>query len=192
MKTNIRTQGVLGMLRAFARYETHGGYAWAAVTSDGELLCEKCVRANYRQVFRETRNANTSGWAIAGLTHSGETDDNETCSHCDRELWTHWRPADVQLYLSDAGGIYIPQHFAEQTKRECVAGVDQDDWDTLLAGPDHEGYCEAWETVCDDAVLTSPETGKQYTIYQDGACWLIEKGAEWDDNEGLDSARIRI
>lgn len=41
-------------LRALVRYQTHGGYRWAAVMSDGELLCVPCTRENYRQIFRAT------------------------------------------------------------------------------------------------------------------------------------------
>lgn len=90
------------------------------------------------------------------------------------------------LYLSDARGIYIPQNFAEQTFRHCVTGVTDDDWRILLAGPDHEWYWEAWENFCNNATVTSPESGKQYRIYQDGDCWLIPiepETAETKDND---------
>lgn len=76
-------------LRAFARYQTHGGYVWAAVMDDGELLCERCVLENYRQVFRDTRDGYRTGWNFAGLTNSGEADAGEfaICAHCARTLW---------------------------------------------------------------------------------------------------------
>jgi hypothetical protein len=91
------------------------------------------------------------------------------------------RAADVVLYLSDARGIYIPRDFAECTHRECVSGVSDEDWQVLLAGPEHEWYWEAWDGVCNSAALSS-DTGKQYSVHQDGDCWLVEKGAEYDEN----------
>lgn len=92
-------------------------------------------------------------------------------------------PKDSILYLPDAHGIYIPKAFAEQTKRMCVAHVSAEDWECLDAGPDNEWYWEAWQNVLDHAVLTDPSNGKRYTVYQDGDCWLIPEGAEWDDSE---------
>lgn len=92
-------------------------------------------------------------------------------------------PDGSLLYLSDARGIYIPQNFAEQTDRHCVTGVTDDDWNTLLAGPDHEWYWEAWESFCNNAVVTSPDNGKRYRIYQDGDCWLIPVDAETTDTD---------
>lgn len=80
---------------------------------------------------------------------------------------------NAKLYLSDARGIYIPRDFAQGTKRECVANVNDEDWQTLLAGPDHEWYWEAWETVLDRATLTDPTSGEQFTLYQDGDLWLL-------------------
>ena len=87
MKSKANSEA-LRALRAFCRYETHCGYCWAAVTSDGDLLCEQCVRANYREVFRATRDHARTGWAVEGLTHSGEADEViEQCAHCNRPLW---------------------------------------------------------------------------------------------------------
>lgn len=90
------------------------------------------------------------------------------------------------LYLRDARGIYIPRDFARETFRHCVAGVTDDDWNTLLAGPDHEWYWDAWSDVCDNATVTSPETGKEYRIHLDGDCWLIPIESETiaTENEG--------
>lgn len=78
----------LEMLRALARYQTHGGYTWAAVMSDGELLCTQCTRGHYRQIFRATKERDArSGWRLAGLAHSGESESTEHCAHCGAALW---------------------------------------------------------------------------------------------------------
>jgi len=87
------------------------------------------------------------------------------------------------LYLNDSRGIYLPQSFAEQTKRECVAGIDDETWTCLLDGPDEEWYWDAWDTVLNSAVVTDPVTHVSYHVHQDGDCWLIPFGMEWNENE---------
>lgn len=83
----------LTQLKHFVRYKTHGGYRWAAVMSDGALLCEPCTIENYRQVYAETLRASkgrhvfNSGWQCVGLAHSGESSDTEFCTHCNKLLW---------------------------------------------------------------------------------------------------------
>lgn len=78
----------LGQLRALARYATHGGYVWAMVADDGELICVPCVRDNYRQIFRDTRDGARSGWRYEGITHSGEHEGPaESCAHCGKVIF---------------------------------------------------------------------------------------------------------
>jgi hypothetical protein len=96
------------------------------------------------------------------------------------------RQAEVILFLSDARGIHIPQNFAECMKRHCVTGVSTEDWDVLINGPDIESYWDVWSNVCDNAVITAPDTGVKYTIHQDGDCWLVEEGAEFDESSDFD------
>ena len=87
---------------------------------------------------------------------------------------------ELILFLSDARGIYIPRDFATGIKRELVTGVSAESWEILEAGPEHEWYWEAWQEVCDRAVVTEPN-GSVYSVYQDGDCWLVPKGMVWDD-----------
>ncbi len=94
-----------------------------------------------------------------------------------------YRNAKMELFLSDARGVYIPRDFAQSIKRECVTGISDDDYKILEAGPDHEWYWEAWEDVCNNAVVTDPQSGTVYTVYQDGDCWLIEQGASFNDSD---------
>lgn len=75
-------------LRDLARYRTHGGYVWAAVTSDGALLCVPCVRKNYRLILTTTIEGARDGWAVQGIANSGEAEDTEYCAHCNRAVWT--------------------------------------------------------------------------------------------------------
>ena len=94
-------------------------------------------------------------------------------------------PDSAMLYLSDAHGVYIPQNFAELTKRECVTGVSDSDWECLLIGPTmkNEWYWEAWQSVLNSARVTEPKTGVIYTVYQDGDCWLVPVDAVWECEE---------
>ena len=101
-------------------------------------------------------------------------------------------PNGSQLFLSDARGIYIPRDFAEAIRRDCVAGVSAEDWETLAAGPEHDLYWDTWADVERDAIVTDPADGTRYALFQDGDLWLVpcdERGA-WlcddadDDAEG--------
>jgi hypothetical protein len=81
----------LEALRNLARYKTHGGYAWAAVMHDGELMCVPCIRANYRQVFAATYAPTrfTADWCVSSITNSGdvEPEDAAQCCHCNCDIW---------------------------------------------------------------------------------------------------------
>lgn len=101
----------LDAFRAFARYQTHGGYVWAAFFEDGELICERCARENYREIYKATRDyLDRSGWGIAGLTNSGECETFGACVQCNRTLWhgalqwfhTSSGRIEFQLSLDDA------------------------------------------------------------------------------------------
>ncbi len=94
---------------------------------------------------------------------------------------------ELLLWLSDARGQFIPRDFATSfsNRAKDVAGVDDETWAILEAGrPDHEWYWEAWDDVCNDAIITDDKAHVQYRVYQDGACWLVPVGMEWsDENE---------
>lgn len=92
---------------------------------------------------------------------------------------------DPILLLSDARGVYIPRDFAREVKRDCVTGVSPDNWETLEAGPEHEWYWEAWQDVEGSAIVTDPDTGVRYCVYQDGDCWLLPEGMTVTDAGGF-------
>jgi hypothetical protein len=96
-----------------------------------------------------------------------------------------YREAKMQLFLSDARGVFIPRDFAQSIKRDAISGIDLADLDYLEQGPDAEHYWDTWSDVCDNAVITDPSDGTAYFVYQDGDCWLVEQGAQY--NEGLDT-----
>tara|TARA_R110000851_G_scaffold194288_1_gene345096 strand:+ start:162 stop:944 length:783 start_codon:yes stop_codon:yes gene_type:complete len=72
------------------------------------------------------------------------------------------------LFATDSRGIYIPQHFAESHMPQKWEGYNDEDITILLAGPDHEQYWEAWDSVLNDA-----ETINGGTLHQDGDLWVV-------------------
>jgi hypothetical protein len=96
------------------------------------------------------------------------------------------RQAKIELFLSDARGVYIPRDFAESIRRECILNVTPADLDELARGPDVEGYWDLWQEIIDVAILVSATDGTKYRIHQDGDCWLVEDGAEFDENSDFD------
>lgn len=107
----------------------------------------------------------------------------------DDRPWYDWMEVkmsnkpDVMLWLSDARGVYIPRDFAASFKDIAlsISGVSPEDW-AILEDPDHEWYWDTWDTVCDNAIVTD-ENGDKYRVYQDGDCWLIPAGMEWNDEK---------
>ena len=91
------------------------------------------------------------------------------------------RDAEMILFVDGCHGIYVPVQFAKRIRRECIFNVTPADLDELQKGPDEEGYWDLWTEIMDAAEVLNPETGTRYRVYQDGDCWLIEKGAEFDD-----------
>ena len=98
-------------------------------------------------------------------------------------------PNGSLLYLSEHSGIYIPQRFVTETYLDCVEGLSDYDRATLEAGPEHEGYWNAWDSVINSVVVASRDTGQRYALWQDGDLWLIPEGAEWDDPDHYSQAQ---
>ena len=95
------------------------------------------------------------------------------------------REAKMQLYSDSARGVYIPQHFAESIRRECVTGIDLADLDYLADVEKNmadDGYWDVWQDICDHAVVTDQSDGTVYTLYQDGDLWLVEQGATFNES----------
>jgi hypothetical protein len=44
----------------------------------------------------------------------------------------------------------------------------------------HNYYWDAWLNVEINASVTD-KNGVKYSVYQDGDCWLVPHGMEWDD-----------
>lgn len=51
---------------------------------DGELLCPKCAKENFRLIAQATKDNLRDGWQAAGADILWEGE--EYCAHCDKEL----------------------------------------------------------------------------------------------------------
>jgi len=80
---------LLEQMNALRDGRVHGGYSWAAVMADGELLCESCFTAHFRYIFCTTCEDDDSNtqWRFIGLTNSGEAEHTVHCAQCNREIW---------------------------------------------------------------------------------------------------------
>ena len=89
---------------------------------------------------------------------------------------------DMMLWLEGLRGVYIPCDFANSfvNRAKNVSGVSDEDWAILEAGPDHEWYWDTWSDVCNSAVVTD-EHGVKFRVHQDGDCWLIPEGMEYNE-----------
>lgn len=78
----------------------------------------------------------------------------------------------VSHLLSDARGVYIPRDFCEGFNI-TMWGLDPESWEvqTCKAGPDKEGYWDAWQEVLNDAVYKYGDD--TYMLHQDGDLWAL-------------------
>lgn len=113
--------------------------------------------------------------ALLGRLGLQESTHQSCYSHKGNEMNTHDNEPNLEnaeLLFDSASGTYIPQRFAQEIVRELVKGVSEEDY-AALENPDDEWYWDAWASVLDNAILTMPETGGRYQLYQDGDVWMI-------------------
>jgi len=83
----------------------------------------------------------------------------------------------IQCVVDGAHGIYVPQEFARRINPEEWDGISQENLDTLLSGPDHEDYWDAWDDVERDATMTD-DRGRTWRLMQDGDLFMIREDYE--------------
>jgi hypothetical protein len=66
-------------------YAWPGGYPVYVIMSDGEMLCPKCARAEYKQIVRDTKTTDRGCWTAAGADVYWEGADQH-CAHCNEPL----------------------------------------------------------------------------------------------------------
>jgi hypothetical protein len=68
-----------------------GGYDVFAVMDDGDVLCRKCVLDPTNPVHDERSvqgltTINSDGWGVVAFEHTGNLEEPECCSHCNKEI----------------------------------------------------------------------------------------------------------
>jgi len=85
----MRTETIqlLRDVREFARrpYAWLGGYPKILIMNDGECLCAKCARTEYRLISDATRHQLRDGWQAAALMIHWEGAPI-ICAHCNAEI----------------------------------------------------------------------------------------------------------
>jgi hypothetical protein len=87
---------------------------------------------------------------------------------------------DSQLLLGDSHGIYIPKLWADEISDEEEAESYSVSWDDVLAcqaGPDSEGYWDAWDSILRNAQW-SERDGDEWTLHQNGDLWAVKLDVE--------------
>lgn len=139
----------LTQLRHLARGNVHGGYRWMAVMADGGLICERCVRKEYKLIYGATAYPESarrnSQWECVGITNSGESETNEWCAHCNALYFEADASADngdepnepddgARIWENSRGGLILTLTTAE-FNAGSHSGACDDDIAALLAMP---------------------------------------------------------
>ena len=97
----------------------------------------------------------------------------------------------INLLVSDANGIYVPQVFATNYDLSLWSNIDPEDLTTIEEGPDHEYYWEAWNNILNSATYLLG--GDQYHLHNDGDLWAIcyDKVSDEEYEEFFGEARER-
>lgn len=86
---------------------------------------------------------------------------------------------DCRLILSDSHGQYIPQMYCEGMIEDQAEEIGVNFSDVLVcqSGPDSEHYWEAWQSICDDALIIDAQ-GEEWRLLQNGDLWEIRADVE--------------
>lgn len=75
----------LAAVKLIARnaYAWPGGYPVGLLMDDGEILCHKCTKGNYRLILTSTRDLDHDGWTAAGhMIYEGTEEDHGRVECC--------------------------------------------------------------------------------------------------------------
>jgi hypothetical protein len=61
------------------------GYGFAALMNDGDSLCEKCLRSEWRSILDSTINGRRDGWMLETI-YSTDGERCESCAHCNERI----------------------------------------------------------------------------------------------------------
>jgi len=81
---------------------------------------------------------------------------------------------EPEVFISSSAGIYIPQECCKEIQDKYISDALVGDFEVCRAGPDEEGYWDAWTSILDNFEATV--SGVTYYLYQDGDLWWVPKG----------------
>lgn len=67
-------------------YVFPGGYEKVAITSDGGLLCHKCLKECYDTIAHSTLHGINDGFEVVGVDLTNNFEFNTYCDHCNKNL----------------------------------------------------------------------------------------------------------
>lgn len=87
MRLPLTTEGSR-LLRQLIRqhFAWPGGYEIFFVTPDSEVICVDCARYNYREIARDRRNRQNTGWLIRWAETTNDLDESIDCDQCGRKI----------------------------------------------------------------------------------------------------------
>jgi hypothetical protein len=86
----------------FGPYAWPGGYDIFAITSDGGVLCAKCMNAERRLIIDSIATKRNDGWQVAAIGTTADTDDEVRCDHCNTVLQEEWK-AEAETTTEEEG-----------------------------------------------------------------------------------------
>ena len=84
----MTTKHIIRDIKEYIRhpYAWPGGYPKTLILSDGECLCPKCAKENFRQVLEATKARDHSGWRADCVNVIYETDSPIECCNCNQNI----------------------------------------------------------------------------------------------------------
>ena len=148
---------------------------WFADRADRLSTCDEALESGRISEF------STYELLSEGFRLTAEETLSSLISSLEEERLSVFNPdTDSQLLLGDSHGIYIPKLWADEIGDEEEAEEFSVSWEDVLicqAGPDSEGYWDAWDSILRDAQW-SERDGDEWTLHQNGDLWAVKLDVE--------------
>jgi hypothetical protein len=86
-------------------------------------------------------------------------------------------------FVDSHHGVYSAQVFAQSLDFKQIEGMTIEDWNILLAGPDHEHYTDVWADL--ENITVVDQDGNKWLVYQNEGIFLypesISELIDWDE-----------
>jgi hypothetical protein len=107
-------------------YAWPGGYEVLYITSDGEILCNACVKANLRTILTAQRDpTDHSGWRIDATDTTEMCESYTACAQCNRTIVEQTMPDEGDIVTRDYHSFY------QYGKLACYV-ITSDNWQPII------------------------------------------------------------